>query len=264
MQAQNGGRFQFFDASDVTNWDSSTATLNDGAWIVRQDSEIRWNSVSQGFADSDNDGEVDDFLPAPSVEFRTNNADVTLDGPNSVMTPINFIETNTGAFRLLNRRDFTTLDALNYEGGTLTLDAGSDLIANGAVSMNVGSRFEVTIDGSSSSVPGVDAIADTQLDEGVGQLLALAQVAVNGAVLDVSVPTGFDPAVGSFWDIVVSEVGVTGVFDYTPIQFSPSGNFLIAEYDDSSRVRLRVVVPAPGAATLLGAAGLLGLRRRRG
>lgn len=268
VEAANGGLLHIQDSEDISNYTRANNELSGGTWAARENSEIQWRTNAQTYQESNGTpgwqvGETLD--PAPDApRFVNNRAEVILDGANSIMAPIDAIANNYGAFRVLNGRDFDTEGDLLTFAGELEVGLASDILTHGTAFFEEDATYKVTI-GDDMPTPAqlATGLADAQFDERVGQLFATGDIDIEGStVLDVDIPTsGFDPALGTYWDVAIAEGSVIGTFDFAPITV-PQG-VIIADYSDSSRVRLLVVVPSPSTACLLSVAGFAALRRRR-
>ena len=80
------------------------STLTGGTWVVLDNATLA--------------------IPSPANDLQTNNADVTLSGPNSTFARINPLTTNNGAFRLLANRNFAAMGAFT-NNGLLQLGGGT-------------------------------------------------------------------------------------------------------------------------------------------
>jgi hypothetical protein len=171
----------------------------------------------------------------------------------------------------------TATNTFNFTGGTLTAntvnlplltnaggalspavlsfaaqDNPADVVTNPIGTMNVNGAYTQT-------APGRLLI---DIGAGGNDLVNVTGPAVLAGTVEVNALDGFDPALDSFYDVLTSP-DITGIL--APIGTTPGGNFYTASVvpGGAGEVLRLTVVPEPGAITLLGAAGLGLLARRR-
>ena len=160
--------------------DVSNSTLTEGTWNVYNGATLTFDNAST---------------------INTNQADVTLRGPNSTFPPINSLSDNQGSFSLFALRQFVTAGALSNEGD-LSLDAGTTLHVTGAFTASgTNSSLAITVGGTATS---------GATSPGILQVNGAATVAGNLSVAFSSTATL--PALSDTLTIVSATAPVTGSF----------------------------------------------------
>jgi hypothetical protein len=217
----------------VTQYAGGSTTLTGGKWIAGAAGTLQ-------------------FGQAGLSNILTNAADVTLSGAGSTFALIDHLTSNTGAFRLLAGRSFTTVGAFansgtlqlgggTFGGGTLTNGATGTIVGfgtltntttdNGAVEAT-GGTLKLTGAVSGSGALKLDAGATLELGAAVG---ASNTVVFNGAAarLKLDQPAGLHAPISGFGfgDLI----DLTGV---NAVSASLTGSTLTITKSDSTTLSL--------------------------
>jgi hypothetical protein len=138
-------------------------TLTDGTWYVGANSAL-----------------------ALVASITTNQANVTLDGADSVFAALNNLASNEGSFSLLGGRDFTSAGDWN-NSGSLTVAANSTLTVNGTFTQAANGSLTVQLGGTAAGQ--------------FSRVVVIGQATLDG-ILDVTEVGGFTPAAGDTFQVM--------------------------------------------------------------
>ena len=213
-------------------------------------------------------GNADQTSGTPSVNtfnlqgtglFRV--GDINVVNPNEAGLVTNTFNFTGGTLVARN----INLPALTNAGGRLspaTLEFGSaagaqptnaaDVVTSQVGTMNINGAY-------TQAAPGVLLI---DIGSAGNDLINVTGPAVLAGTVEVTELDGFDPSIGSFYDVLTSP-DITGLL--TPVGTTPGGNSYAASVvsGGAGEVLRLTVVPEPGALGMIGAVGLGLLARRR-